>query len=65
MPLHEIFAVTLVRARDKNALVRQRRIKTGSESRGVHLRQPLQSKLFAFQVPPPSTTLPSTRVTRR
>ena len=36
----------------KNALVRQHRIKTVSESRGVHLRQPLQSKLFTFQVPP-------------
>ena len=36
----------------KNALVRQHRIKTVSESRGVHLRPPLQSKLFAFQVPP-------------
>ena len=37
----------------KNALVRQHRIKTVSESRGVHLRQPLQSKVFTFQVPPP------------
>lgn len=43
----------------KNALVRQHRIKTVSESRGVHLRQPLQSKLFTFQVPPEHFFFPS------
>ena len=52
MPFHEIFAVTPVRTRDKNSCVGRLRIKTVSESRGAHLRQPQQSKFFTLQVPP-------------
>jgi hypothetical protein len=52
MPFHEIFAVTLSRVRDKNSCVGRLRIKTVSKSRGIHLRQHLQSRIFTLQVPP-------------
>jgi len=55
MPFHEIFAVTPVRTRDKNSCVGRLRIKTVSESRGAHLRQPQQGKFCTLQVTPART----------